>query len=434
MVFPQELLAQPEIRLALAARSFATVFTAAKNAGLSYNRLAEATGIKAEKISLVARGAASITAMETIERIADGLRIPGAMLGLAARCWEQDSTEHPGSSRQEPPMRRRELLRDALAAGLTTGSLTHVAAVLASAEQALTYTGRTDLTQLHAVVERYSHGYRGRPATDILAELTDQVATVAPLLQQHHPQSQRTELARILGQLGGMTAIVLHDLGREREAYAWFATATQAGEQSGDRSLQAWVLARKAMVGLNFGAPQLAADLAEHARHVAGRANTAASALSAAVAARAYALTREPGKALTAMRDADRIAAALPARERADTWLGHCEQKHHVHLSQALTVLGHTGRARETQTAALQLTPSTSTLTRTLLRLDAAACEHHDGRTLDACHLAVEALSDIPPRSRVGLPRRRAGDLYGCVPGALRSHPQARALKELLAG
>jgi hypothetical protein len=60
-----------------------------------------------------------------------------------------------------------------------------------------------------------------------------------------------------------MAAVVLHDLGGHRDAYAWFDTADHAAQQAGDQPLQAWILARKAMVPLNFGAPRASAQLAE---------------------------------------------------------------------------------------------------------------------------------------------------------------------------
>lgn len=74
---------------ALAERDFGAVFTAAKAAGWSFNMIAAATGMKAERVSLIARGAATVTGFATVERIADGLRIPGRMVGLAPRPWER---------------------------------------------------------------------------------------------------------------------------------------------------------------------------------------------------------------------------------------------------------------------------------------------------------------------------------------------------------
>ena len=431
-LLPRRLLGDPAVVHALASRTFSVVFTAAKAAGLSYNAIAAATGMKAERVSLIARGDTQVTGIDTIERIADGLHIPGAMMGLAARCWEHDTATQPRPAREDESMHRRDLLRTALAAGLTATPLNHLADVLASADQALTAAPLADLDHLQAVTEQHSYGYGGRAPTDVLADLIADFADVTPLLQRPQTAATRAALTHIMGRLGGMAAVVLHDLGNRREAYTWFATAARAADESGDRHLQAWILARKAMVPLNFGAPLAAAQLAEQARHLAGTAPTAAATLAAAVASRAYALAGQRDNADAALHAADHLAATLPEHERADTWFGHCEQKHHVHLSHALTALGETDRARESQTHALALSAPTSTLTRTLLRLDAATCLHRDGHTIDACQAATTALTDIPARYHTGLTRSRALDLYRDIPTDLRSTPAARAFAGIL--
>ncbi|GHD07577.1 hypothetical protein GCM10010313_26890 [Streptomyces violarus] len=74
----------------------------------------------------------------------------------------------------------------------------------------------------------------------------------------------------------------------------------------------------------------------------------------------------------------------LPEGERSDTWLTYSEQKHHVHLSHAYTTLGDTARAHESQQRALQLSAPTSTMTRTLLHIDAAACSPASSVQMDA--------------------------------------------------
>ncbi|MFF3129145.1 hypothetical protein ACFVRD_44610 [Streptomyces sp. NPDC057908] len=176
-----------------------------------------------------------------------------------------------------------------------------------------------------------------------MADLVTDFADIRPLLGVPQPVATRVRLCRTAGQMAGMAAIVLHDLGSRREARAWFATAAHAAGESGDRQLHAWVMAREAMVGLNYGSPKAAAGLAEQARRVAGNSPTAAATLAAAVAARAYALSHQPDQARDALADADRLMERLSGEQRADTWFGHCEQKHHVHLSHALTALGDTG-------------------------------------------------------------------------------------------
>ncbi|MDG4787149.1 helix-turn-helix transcriptional regulator [Micromonospora sp. WMMD1102] len=418
---------------ALSTRTFSTVFAAAKAAGLSYKAIASATGIKADRVSQIAHGNASITSIDIIERVADGLRIPGHMLGLAKRSWEGKATTDPPTAKEAEPMQRRQLLRGALTAGLAASSLTPITDVLTAASQTLTDTDVPDLAHLQAVTEQHSYGYGGRAPADVLVDLVADFADVTPLMRRPQRTATRTELCRIMGQLGGMVGVVLHDLSDRRNAYAWFDTAARAAEEAGDRHLHTWIIARKAMVPINFGAPVAAVDLAERARHTAGTADSAAATLAAAVAARAYALAGRSEDAQDALRDADRLADALPGEERADTWFGHCEQKHGVHLSHALTTLGLTRRANEVQEHALNLSSPTSTLTRTLLRLDAAACRHHDGNTLEACEAAVDALTDAPARFRTGLAHRRATDLHNRVPAKLRNAPPARALAAALA-
>ncbi|MCX4473800.1 hypothetical protein OOK41_26430 [Micromonospora sp. NBC_01655] len=408
------------------------MFAAAKAAGLSYNAIAAACGMKTERVSLIARSSATVTSIDTVERIADGLHIPGGMVGLAERCWEKQPARHPSSRTGDDLMKRRQLLRGALAAGLTTASLTHITEARQSGDRALTVTGTTDLAHIESAAEQHSYGYRGRPPTDVLADFVADFSEMTPLLRRPQHAAARARLSHLTSMIAGMTAIVLHDLGNRREAHAWFRTAARAAEESGDRALHAWVLAREAMVPLNFGAPRTAADLAEQARHVAGKGTTAAATLASAVAARAYAISGQRDKALAALTEADRLAEHLPAGERTDSWFGHCEQKHRVHLSHALTALGETTRARQNQAQALALSAPTSALTRTLIRLDAAMCDHRDGNSIDGCHAATLALIDLPARFRTDLTRKRALDLYREMPAHLRTLPEAQEFRTML--
>ncbi|MFL4902778.1 hypothetical protein ACJ6WF_06245 [Streptomyces sp. MMS24-I2-30] len=182
------------------------------------------------------------------------------------------------------------------------------------------------------------------------------------------------------------------------------------------------------------GAPKAAAGLADRARLAAGTRPTAAAVLAAAVAARSYALNHQSEQARAALTAADALMARLPESERSDTWLTYGEQKHHVHLSHAFTTLGDTRRARESQARALELSAPTSTMTRTLLNIDAAACSHHDGDTEQACRRTVDALTGLPDGYRTGLVRRRALDLYEAIPAQHHRERAVRELRDVVAG
>ncbi|MEU4039766.1 hypothetical protein [Streptomyces collinus] len=295
-------------------RDFTVVFAMAHDAGISYNRIAEACALKPERVSQIARGTAAVTALATVERIAGGLRIPGALLGLAAQPWEDTAVLSTEPHHGDDPMKRRNLLRGALAAGLTTPALAALTAARTDLDQTLSPSAPEDLADLEAAAESYGYGYHGQQPTWVLADLVADFTALRPLLTVPQPAPVRARLCRTAGQMAGMTGIVLHDLGSRRESRAWFATAARAAAESGDTQLHAWVLAREAMVPLNYGAPKAAADLAERARHAAGHRPTATATLAAAVAARAYALNHQSEQARTALAAADASwNAFLPA-------------------------------------------------------------------------------------------------------------------------
>ncbi|MCH0555827.1 helix-turn-helix domain-containing protein [Streptomyces sp. MUM 16J] len=86
---PPAALAHPEMRQALADHDFGAVFRLARaEAGISYSRIAAACGITPERVGLLARGRGRVESYAKITAIADALRIPGHLVGLAARPWE----------------------------------------------------------------------------------------------------------------------------------------------------------------------------------------------------------------------------------------------------------------------------------------------------------------------------------------------------------
>jgi hypothetical protein len=119
---PRRLLADPVFVRALQDRDFSVVFAMAHGVGISFNRIAEACALKSDRVSQITRGAGSVTALATVERIAGGLRIPGAFLGLAAQPWEDTAAPSTESHHGDDPMKRRNLLRGAIAADLRPGA------------------------------------------------------------------------------------------------------------------------------------------------------------------------------------------------------------------------------------------------------------------------------------------------------------------------
>lgn len=92
----QQLLENQRFREALRARDFQTAFALMrKYDGVSQERIASVVdGLTQGRVSRIMGGHDRLASLDLIERLADGLRVPGELLGLAARSWENsDLTE-----------------------------------------------------------------------------------------------------------------------------------------------------------------------------------------------------------------------------------------------------------------------------------------------------------------------------------------------------
>jgi hypothetical protein len=312
---------------------------------------------------------------------------------------------------------RRRFLGTAAVAATGAIALPGIAEARQGIDAALSGSDAGDLAYLDGAFERHRGGYRGRPPTVVLAQMRGDLDLLRNVLSRPHAAAARTDLARTAAGITGLVAIIQHDRSDQRDSHGWFATAEQAARESGDRQMLAWALARHAMVPLNYGAPRAAADLAVRARAEAGQKPSAAAALAAAVTARALAAVGDQQGALRSVADARLIAEHLDGTQAADTWFGYPLQKHHVHLSQAFTLLGRTREAYAEQEAALALTRSPSVMTRALLEMDAATCLNADGDPTAAADKAVGIWERLPEAYRDGLVRSRAVALHQVLPG-----------------
>ncbi|MEV7087567.1 transcriptional regulator [Streptomyces sp. NPDC093085] len=312
-----------------------------------------------------------------------------------------------GGHREKEDVERRRFFGVAAAAAGAT-ALPGIAQAREGIDGALTGSGSSDLAYLESAFERHRGGYHGRAPGDVLREMREDLDLLGQVLNQPHPAGARADLARTTAGIAGLVAIVQHDRGEKGDAFRWFETAEKAARESGDRRMTAWVLARHAMVPLNYGAPEAAVRIAVRARRAAGRAPTAAGALAAAVTARSLAAIGDHRGARTAVADVRSLVERLDGHEAADTWFGYPAQKHFVHLSQAYTLLKDTDAAYAAQDDALSLTDSPSVMTRALIAMDTAACLRLDGDPAAAAQMAADIFGRLPAPFRDGLIRSRA--------------------------
>lgn len=313
-------------------------------------------------------------------------------------------------------VKRRSFITGTLAvAGV--GALPEFAEAHEGIDAALHGSDAADITYLESVFERNTGGYHGRDPHTVLSEMREDLQLLQDVLERPHTARDRATVVRTAAGLTGLVAIIQHDRGNQQDAQRWFTTAARAAAESGDRQMMAWVLARHAMVPLNYGAPRAAADLAARARRIAGKTPSAAAALAAAVSSRALAATGDRRGALNAVAQARGTIEQLGRTGLADTWFGYPPQKHSVHLSQAFTLLGETRQAYAEQNAALALTNSPSVMTRALLALDNAQCLLADRDPQSAADMATEVWQHLPKGFRTGLVRTRTETLRDGLTG-----------------
>ncbi|MFJ4186786.1 helix-turn-helix domain-containing protein [Kitasatospora sp. NPDC089509] len=353
----------------------------------------------------------------SLQGIADAYGLPKGQVVEAAARSRRYRREHG----TEDMVNRRKFIGAGVAAAAGVVVLPGIAQAREGIESALAPSGDGDLAYLEAAFERHRGGYRGRSPDRVLAEMLSDLGLLQNVLHRPHPARARADLARTAAGIAGLVAIVQHDRGDQRGAFQWFATADRAARESGDQRMLAWVLARHAMVPLNYGAPESAARIAERARFEAGDGPTAAGALAAAVTARALAASGDLEGASRAVDDVRTLAERLDGAESADTWFGYCEQKHFVHLSQAYLLLGDSDRACAAQEEALHLTDSPSVMTRALLAMDTAACLRIDGDQTGAAEMASGVWDRLPSGYREGLIRSRAELLHRQLTGRART-------------
>ncbi|MFI9352520.1 helix-turn-helix domain-containing protein [Streptomyces lydicus] len=287
-----DVLERDDLRRALDEHDFAAAFSLIKKwAGLSQNKIATACDLTPGKVSNIISGRHHVTSITVIRRIADGLGIPGPLLGLAPRPWENQTQHPPVPTEERPPseevpwrpdatvgladhLTRSDLVinRRAVTRALSAAAVTGTALLdalegwlqPASAEGRPRRRGRLgerDLDALEATARAFrtwDHQYGGglrRKA--ILGQLSE----VTAALEEHQLAPIERRLYGVMAQLAGSAATMAWDAGQQRRAQDYYRVALRAAHAAGDRHFGANVLAGMARQMLYVNHPQDALEL-----------------------------------------------------------------------------------------------------------------------------------------------------------------------------
>lgn len=237
---PRELLERPDVRSALAAHDFGTVFHVARaEVGISYSMIAAECGIKPERVGTLAKGHGKVTTFEKIVRIADALRVPGHMVGLARRPWETPAEGSAGAG-------RREFLKKTTAAASLAVGLPDLSRPSAGGRVGSDLPER--LRQRTARLRRLDDVLGG--GDTYRTYLGEYQATRALLRRSSYTEETGRGLLSVLSEQAQQAGWAAFDGGQHAEARGLYEASQKAAVDAGDAALAGNALAFLAYQGL----------------------------------------------------------------------------------------------------------------------------------------------------------------------------------------
>ncbi|WP_214412215.1 helix-turn-helix domain-containing protein [Sphaerisporangium fuscum] len=390
---------------------------------------------------------------QTIDQIARLYSANAVRLGLAADyCDDGDAPDivvvspaHPVQAEEPAPPRpssgtadddaeRRALFHHALLASappLNGRLLAEVERTRQDIDRTLASAtvSEDQLDRLDEQVLRYRREYIKSAPLPMLYRLMLEISDVRRLVAARQPAATQRRLLNATTMLALLSADALMKLGDTRQAHAWYGTARAASDDVGEVRLRALVRAQEAMLPYYYGDLNETVRLAREARMLAGSAPSSPAALGAAAEARALARMGEHQAARAALAEAERIFSRMP-REGADHLaFRFSERRLQFYRMGTLIELGEAAQVQEW----ISRSSSPYTIDPALVLLDQAAHVARAGGYDEACRLAEQALSQVPPEHRTTIVVNRARTLLSTIPRVHRRTPAARHLHDLLA-
>ena len=233
-----EFWARSDVRRSLDRQDIGALFRLLSTHGKSQTRIATATGLSQNRVSLISRDKQAVTSYALLSRIATGLGMPNH-----ARAWLGLSPRKPAAPRPavtaSSPGDAAELLRRIASARYIDDT---VIGVLQNETDAIRLLDRR----------------LGAPA--IAAKLEAHIAHLCDCLRHSLSPQRRARLALVLADAAALAGWQAIDMGRRPLAWAHFEMATAAAREAADDSLLAFAAGEQAYVLLDLGQPAQALD------------------------------------------------------------------------------------------------------------------------------------------------------------------------------
>ncbi|MFI2652714.1 hypothetical protein [Micromonospora fulviviridis] len=414
------------IREFLERRDVAAVFRFLHARGVSYGAIAALVGVSANRAAEIAKGTRQVTAYEVLERVALGLGIPRAAMGLGRETDLAAGTGGSTANTHELASDQRVSRPAEEAAARAVGSLARLRVELDEALSSSSVTPR-HLELVEESASEHMRIYPSAPPSVMLSRLATECSEIQVLSRRRQPATVQARLSGAAALLATMCADALMRLGDAGEARLWYRTAILAADDSTDTRLRVLVRAQAAMLPYYFGDPQQTVAMADAALAITAAASPS-GALAAAGRARALARVGAAEQARAAIEQAHRLFDEA-GDDDSDAAFRFPAKRLLFYLSGAMTWLGDTKEAYRVQEEALRLygpAPAVP-IDPALITLDRALCLARDLRFADAAVAAREAIANLPDLQRTEIILAKAGQVISAIP----RHAQCREVIEL---
>ncbi len=364
-----------------------------------------------------------------------GSPVSPLILGISDASAEASYPE-PSGGQDGNDVRRRELL-GVLSGAVVGAGFAELERLRRSVDSSLSAppTGR-DADEWERTTSSYAHEVGVLPSRDLLPRLLADFSEAGARLTDASGHT-RHRLARVVAELGALTAITFVSLGDPHTADRWWRTAARAADEAGDHRSASLIRGRHAIFSLYSIQPaRTVLSLADEA--IAAGRYTPCAGVTSGYAARAQALAQ-----LGSNHDAQRALSALagvferlPAEVSDDRWSawGWSEVRLRHVESYVHTYVGDISAAGRAQDAALELYPQTNYQGRAQVELHRAECLIRMGDIDSGAQHAAQVLGALPPERRTdGLVTSMAQAALSAVPVQHISRPAVRTARGLLA-
>ncbi|MEE4541635.1 hypothetical protein V2S66_06570 [Streptomyces sp. V4-01] len=379
---PARLLGDPEMIEACRQRDFSQIFRLVKaRAGIYPSLIARRCDMTPSRVAEVIAGQRVVKDISVVERIADGLRIPGRLLGLARREWEPSDGRHP-------------VLPFSATVPTWMPSGPDDDGWIASAEDDLN-DPQFVLSLIESQLPELYKGANFFGARQSVPSTVHHAQSIARLLERADGAA-REALLRTGALVTEFLGWLCQDLGDFRTAATWSDRSMEWAQEAADDHLQSYVLYRKSHQAAAQGSAQKAVALARAAQRLPDL-TPQITALAAQQEAQGYALMQNPRAALAKFDEAHDLASALTAA-RPDSKLdtSYCTPAYiEIQRANCWTDLGEPLRAVELLEAALATLPRVYRNDRSVYLARLARAYARAGEPESAADTATRALAIV---------------------------------------